>query len=86
MILIRSYFTFEIKQAWKFVEELQQKIGKTPTDEQVKCFVQEKLKTGVIPGYGHAVLRKTDPRFIALKEFSEKSLCNDPGVKVCLSY
>ncbi|KAJ9585038.1 hypothetical protein L9F63_020612 [Diploptera punctata] len=70
------------QEVWKFVLELQKKVGKTPTDDQVKTFVQEKLKTGVVPGYGHAVLRKTDPRFTAQKEFCEKNLPNDPGVKI----
>ena len=34
--------------------------GKIPTEEEMKNFVYETLKTGVIPGFGHAVLRKTD--------------------------
>jgi citrate synthase len=32
----------------------------------------------VIPGYGHAVLRKTDPRYTAQNEFAKKHLPNDP--------
>ena len=36
------------------------------------------MKAGkVIPGYGHAVLRKTDPRFICELEFAEKYIKND---------
>jgi len=31
----------------------------------------------VIPGYGHAVLRSTDPRFLHLKEFAERNIKND---------
>ena len=31
----------------------------------------------VIPGYGHAVLRKTDPRFICQLEFAEKHIKDD---------
>jgi citrate synthase len=31
----------------------------------------------IIPGYGHAVLRTTDPRFTALLEFSRKYIAND---------
>ena len=32
--------------------------------EQTKDFVWATLKSGkVVPGYGHAVLRKTDPRY-----------------------
>lgn len=32
----------------------------------------------VIPGYGHAVLRKTDPRYTCQREFAQKHLPNDP--------
>ena len=30
------------------------------------------------PGYGHAVLRKTDPRYTCQREFALKHLPNDP--------
>ena len=49
-----------------------------PTKEQLADYVKKTLEEGrVIPGYGHAVLRKTDPRFIAQKEFAEKYIKND---------
>lgn len=32
----------------------------------------------VVPGYGHAVLRKTDPRYTCQREFAQKHLPNDP--------
>lgn len=51
--------------------------GKVPTEEDMKQFVYETLKTGVIPGFGHAVLRKTDPRYMAQREFCLKHLPND---------
>ena len=39
-------------------------IGQTPTKEEVEKFVWDTLKSGkVVPGFGHAVLRKTDPRY-----------------------
>lgn len=31
----------------------------------------------VIPGYGHAVLRNTDPRFVHLKSFAERNIKDD---------
>lgn len=31
----------------------------------------------VVPGYGHAVLRKTDPRYTCQREFALKHLPND---------
>jgi citrate synthase len=40
--------------------------------------VQKTLSAGkVVPGYGHAVLRKTDPRFTAQMEFAKKHIPND---------
>ena len=36
----------------------------------------------VVPGYGHAVLRKTDPRYTCQREFCLKYLPNDPLFKL----
>lgn len=36
----------------------------------------------VIPGYGHAVLRKTDPRYMSQREFALKHLPHDPLFKL----
>jgi len=36
----------------------------------------------VIPGYGHAVLRVTDPRYVCQREFALKWLPNDPLFKL----
>lgn len=56
--------------------------GKIPTEEEMKKFVWDTLKGGqVIPGFGHAVLRKTDPRYMAQREFCLKHLPNDPLFK-----
>ncbi|RLD38180.1 MAG: citrate (Si)-synthase [Bacteroidetes bacterium] len=52
--------------------------GKEPTEEMMKQFVWDTLNSGqVIPGFGHAVLRKTDPRYQSQREFCEKHLPND---------
>ena len=56
--------------------------GKIPTEEEMKTFVWDTLKSGqVIPGFGHAVLRKTDPRYMAQREFCLKHLPDDPLFK-----
>jgi len=53
--------------------------GKIPTEEEMKKFVWDTLNSGqVVPGFGHAVLRKTDPRYMAQREFCLKHLPNDP--------
>lgn len=52
--------------------------GQEPTEELMKKFVWETLNSGqVIPGFGHAVLRKTDPRYQSQREFCEKHLPDD---------
>jgi citrate synthase len=61
-----------------FVLELRKKFNGVPTDQQLKDFAWETLKGGkVIPGYGHAVLRVTDPRFDAFLAFGKKHMPND---------
>lgn len=52
--------------------------GMDPTKELISLAIWETLKAGqVVPGYGHAVLRKTDPRYTAQREFCLKT----PGLK-----
>jgi citrate synthase len=50
-----------------WIQQLEAKFkaeGKAVTKETITAFAWETLKAGkVIPGYGHAVLRKTDPRY-----------------------
>merc|ERR1711916_280535 len=42
-------------------------------------FIWDTLDAGrVVPGYGHAVLRKTDPRYTCQREFALKHLPEDP--------
>ncbi|XP_034237894.1 probable citrate synthase 2, mitochondrial [Thrips palmi] len=58
-------------------------LGMSPTDDQLKDFIWKTLKSGnVVPGYGHAVLRKTDPRYTCQREFAQKHLPNDPLFKL----
>ena len=49
---------------------MQQLGGEVPTKEGLKEALWATLNSGqVIPGYGHAVLRKTDPRYTSQREF-----------------
>ncbi len=57
--------------------------GKIPTQEELKKFLWDTLNSGqVIPGYGHAVLRKTDPRYASQREYCLKHLPDDDLFKV----
>lgn len=63
----------------KWIFEMQEQLGTDdPTKEQIADYVQKTLASGkVVPGYGHAVLRKTDPRFTAQMEFGKKHMADD---------
>lgn len=53
-----------------------------PTQQQVAQYIKDTLAAGkVVPGYGHAVLRKTDPRFTAQMEFAKQHCPDAPMVK-----
>jgi citrate synthase len=62
---------------WIF--ELMDDIGSDePTKEQLADYVKKTLEAGrVVPGYGHAVLRVTDPRFTVQKEFADRYITHD---------
>ena len=66
----------------KWIFDMREELGvETPSKEQIEEYVKKTLSEGkVVPGYGHAVLRKTDPRFTAQMEFGKKHLPNDPLV------
>jgi citrate synthase len=52
--------------------------GGLPTEEQIAEYIKKTLLEGkVVPGYGHAVLRKTDPRFTAQQDFYKTYIGHD---------
>lgn len=67
----------------KWILDMRKELGvERPSGEQIAAYVQKTLTEGkVVPGYGHAVLRKTDPRFTAQMEFGKKHLPDDPLVQ-----
>jgi len=67
----------------KWIFEMREALGtESPSKEQIEEYVKKTLSEGkVVPGYGHAVLRKTDPRFTAQMEFGKKHMANDPLVQ-----
>jgi citrate synthase len=66
----------------KWITEMTTELGANrPTKEQIEQYVRKTLSEGkVVPGYGHAVLRKTDPRFTAQMEFAKKHMPEDDMV------
>lgn len=71
------------QECLRFVLSIRDEFGGVPTEDQMKKFVWSTLEKGlVVPGYGHAVLRVTDPRFAALHEFGCRVCPNDPVFKI----
>jgi citrate synthase len=72
------------QEVLRWLQDLMDKMdGQVPTEAELKQFVWNTLNSGqVIPGFGHAVLRKTDPRYSLQREFSLKNLSEDPLFKV----
>jgi citrate synthase len=67
----------------KWIFDMQEDLNtKSPSKSQIEEYVKKTLSEGkVVPGYGHAVLRKTDPRFTAQMEFGKKHMADDPLVQ-----
>lgn len=66
----------------KWIFEMQKELGTdNPDEKQIEDYVKKTLSEGkVVPGYGHAVLRQTDPRFTAQMEFGKQHMPDDPLV------
>ena len=66
-----------------WIIELRKRFKGVPSDEDLRQFAWDTLNGGkVIPGYGHAVLRVTDPRFTAFREFGMKHFPDDPVMQI----
>ncbi|XP_054722439.1 probable citrate synthase 2, mitochondrial [Uloborus diversus] len=72
-----------IQEVALWLDKLQKELGNEATDEQLEEFIWKTLKSAqVIPGYGHAVLRKTDPRYEEQRKYALKHFPDDPLVKL----
>jgi citrate synthase len=67
----------------RWIEEMYAELNtKSPSKEQIAEYVKSTITKGkVVPGYGHAVLRKTDPRFTAQQEFAKVHCADDSMVQ-----
>jgi len=72
------------QEVLRWTMDLRAKLGnKEVTNEQLSKAVWDTLHAGqVVPGFGHAVLRRTDPRYMCQREFAQKHLPNDPLFKL----
>ena len=70
------------QECLKWILELNKKFRGKPTKEDIRKYAWDTLNSGkVIPGYGHAVLRVTDPRFVAFRAFGMKHFPDDPVMR-----
>ena len=67
------------QEVLRWIQNLMEKLGgKVPTKDQLSKALWDTLNSGqVVPGYGHAVLRQTDPRYTAQREFALKHMPDD---------
>lgn len=72
------------QEVMSWLEHLLKAIGTDrPSKAQIREYAEETLKQGrVIPGYGHAVLRKTDPRFSEQLDFANKYIPDAPLIEL----
>lgn len=68
----------------RWIQKMVDTLGTSkPSREQIGEYVKSTLASGrVIPGYGHAVLRKPDPRFMAQRQFAEDNVQDSDLVKI----
>ncbi len=67
------------QECLNWIIQLNKKFRGRPTKEDIRNYTWETLNSGkVIPGYGHAVLRVSDPRFVQFRAFGMKHFPDDP--------
>ncbi|KAL9006279.1 MAG: hypothetical protein Q9188_000936 [Gyalolechia gomerana] len=69
------------QEVLRWILKMQAHIGTSYSNKDVEDYLWSTLRSGqVVPGYGHAVLRKPDPRFEALMNFalSRPEIAKDP--------
>eukprot|EP01130_Rhizamoeba_saxonica_P001292 TRINITY_DN11171_c0_g1_i1.p1 TRINITY_DN11171_c0_g1~~TRINITY_DN11171_c0_g1_i1.p1 ORF type:complete len:467 (+),score=100.32 TRINITY_DN11171_c0_g1_i1:50-1450(+) len=66
------------QEVLRWLKQAQAALEAPITKEKFEQYCKDTLNSGkVIPGFGHAVLRKTDPRYTCQREFAQKHLPND---------
>jgi citrate synthase len=71
------------QECLNWILNLKKEFKGVPTDEQLTKYAWDTLNGGkVIPGYGHAVLRVSDPRFTAFRAFGMKHFPEDPVMEL----
>lgn len=70
------------QECLKWIIDLNKRFKGKPTKDDIRKVAWDTLNSGkVIPGYGHAVLRVSDPRFVEFRAFGMKHFPDDPIMK-----
>jgi citrate synthase len=68
---------------YEMIKEIGDSDDKEVIRAKIEAYVRKTISEGkVIPGYGHAVLRVTDPRFTAQQQFAEKYVEDDKLINI----
>jgi citrate synthase len=68
---------------YSMIEEIGASNSKEEERNKIEAYVKKTISEGkVIPGYGHAVLRVTDPRFTAQQDFARKYVTDDKLIDI----
>jgi citrate synthase len=71
------------QEVLNWLTKMKETVGSDLSDANITKYLWDTLNSGrVVPGYGHAVLRKTDPRYISQREFALRKLPEDPMFKL----
>ena len=71
------------QECLNYILKFREQYGDNWTKKDVADFVWQTLDSGkVVPGYGHAVLRKTDPRFMCELDFAREFIPSSPLVDI----
>merc|ERR1711957_146116 len=72
------------QECLRWLKDTQKALGDAePTVEMLTKFAQDTLASGkVIPGFGHGVLRVSDPRYTIQADFANRKFPDDPLVKL----
>jgi len=72
------------QEVLRWTVDMQNSLGDKAYDTKAQEeYIWNTLNSGrVVPGFGHAVLRKTDPRYVCQREFAQKHLPDDPLFKL----
>ncbi|MCO5580414.1 hypothetical protein L7F22_034280 [Adiantum nelumboides] len=68
-----------IQESFKWISKVFLELGANATTTDLEDYVRHKLQAGqIIPGFGHALLKNTDPRYTCLYQFCERKFPDDP--------